>query len=43
MLAMVSVVCVYFLPETGKGEIPDTIEEALERCRKVKKAKVTRN
>ncbi|KAJ6646134.1 Organic cation transporter protein, partial [Pseudolycoriella hygida] len=30
--AIVNSVCIYFLPETSKGEIPDTIEEAIERC-----------
>lgn len=30
MCAIVSVVCVHFLPETSEDEIPDTIEEALQ-------------
>lgn len=30
ILAVVNVVCIYFLPETSGGEIPDTIKEALQ-------------
>lgn len=30
LCAVVNVVCINFLPETSKGEIPDTIEEALQ-------------
>ncbi len=31
ILAGVNVGCIYFLPETSGGEIPDTIKEALQR------------
>lgn len=31
MCSVVNVICIYFLPETSQGEIPDTIEEALKR------------
>lgn len=34
ILAVVNVVCFYFLPETSGDEIPDTIKEALQRYRK---------
>lgn len=30
ILAVVNVVCIYFLPETSGGEIPDTIKEAVQ-------------
>lgn len=42
VFAIVNVVCIYFLPETSKGEIPDTIEEALELCMRKKKGTIDR-
>lgn len=43
VFAVVTVVCVYFLPETSQGEIPDTIEEAIQLCSKKKKRTIKRN